>query len=535
MNTPSRPNILWISLEDTTPRFGCYGDPVARTPNIDRLAAGGCRFPNAFSTAGVCAPSRSAIITGMYQTSIGTHHMRTAHTNQHTPDMPTPYSAVPPPYVKTFTEYLRGAGYYCTNNSKTDYQFTPPSTAWDDCSNTGHWRNREEGQPFFSVFNPTVTHESGMWERENGRPLTTNPDDVQLPPYLPDTPKSREALARHYDNLAIADARVGELLAQLEEDGLAENTIVFLWSDHGEGLPRGKRWPYDAGIRIPLIVRWPGELPPDSVSEQLVSLIDLGPTVLSLCGVEAPQHLQGQPFLGLHAREREYIFATRDRYDESYDMVRAVRDKRYKYIRNYYPEKPYLLWIPYRNRHPIMQEMWRIHAAGELEGDAAVMFQYPRPAEELYDVANDLYELNNLASDAAHADVLERMRGTLAQWQSDFGDMGDIPEEQMLARWYPNGEQPKTAAPIFIPISAANPGTEVSESGGRWEAPLLLQLHCATHGASIAWTTDSGDDARWRLYTEPLRIPKGKTTLRAKAVRIGYQESAERAIKVDVV
>lgn len=535
MNTPSRPNILWISLEDTTPRFGCYGDPVARTPNIDRLAAGGCRFPNAFSTAGVCAPSRSAIITGMYQTSIGTHHMRTTHTNQHTPDMPTPYSAVPPPYVKTFTEYLRGAGYYCTNNSKTDYQFTPPSTAWDDCSNTGHWRNREEGQPFFSVFNPTVTHESGMWERENGRPLTTNPDDVQLPPYLPDTPKSREALARHYDNLAIADARVGELLAQLEEDGLAENTIVFLWSDHGEGLPRGKRWPYDAGIRIPLIVRWPGKLPPDSVSQQLVSLIDLGPTVLSLCGVEAPQHLQGQPFLGQHAREREYIFATRDRYDESYDMVRAVRDKRYKYIRNYYPEKPYLLWIPYRNRHPIMQEMWRLHAAGELEGDAAVMFQYPRPAEELYDVANDRYELNNLASDTSHADVLEQMRGALAQWQSDFGDMGDIPEEQMLARWYPNGEQPKTAAPIFIPISAANPGTEVSESGGRWEAPLLLQLHCATHGASIAWTTDSGDDARWRLYTEPLRIPKGKTAVRAKAVRIGYQESAERAITVDVV
>ena len=535
MTTPQRPNILWISLEDTTPRFGCYGDAVARTPNIDRLAAGGCRFPNAFSTAGVCAPSRSAIITGMYQTSIGTHHMRTAHTNRNTPDMPTPYSAVPPPYVKTFTEYLRGAGYYCSNNSKTDYQFTPPSTAWDDCSNTGHWRNREAGQPFFSVFNPTVTHESGMWERDDGRPLTTNPDDVQLPPYLPDTQKSREALARHYDNLATADARVGELLVQLEEDGLAENTIVFLWSDHGEGLPRGKRWPYDAGIRIPLIVRWPGELSPDSVSQQLVSLIDLGPTVLSLCGVEAPQHLQGQPFLGPQKVEREYIFATRDRYDESYDMVRAVRDKRYKYIRNYYPEKPYLLWIPYRNRHPIMQEMWRLYAKGELEGEQAVMFHYPRPAEELYDVENDRYELNNLASNAAHTDVLERMRGALAQWQSDFGDMGDIPEEQMVARWYPDGKQPKTAAPIFIPINASNPGMEVSESGGQWEAPLLLQLHCSTHGASIAWTTDSGDDARWRLYTEPLRLPKGEKTVRAKAVRIGYQESDERAFTCEVV
>ena len=216
-------------------------------------------------------------------------------------------------------------------------------------------------------------------------------------------------------------------------------------------------------------------------------------------------------------------------------MVRAVRDKRYKYIRNYYPEKPYLLWIPYRNRHPIMQEMWRLHAAGKLEGDEAVMFQYPRPAEELYDITDDRYEFNNLASDAAHADVLERMRGALAQWQSDFGDMGDIPEEQMVARWYPGGEQPKTAAPIFIPICAASPGTEVSESGGRWEAPLLLQLHCATHGASMAWTMDSGDDARWRLYTEPLQLPKGETTVRAKAVRIGYQESDERAVTVDVV
>jgi arylsulfatase A-like enzyme len=312
------PNILWISLEDTTPRFGCYGDPIARTPHIDRLAASGRRFPNAFSTAGVCAPSRSAIITGMYQTSIGTHHMRTTHTNRYTPEMPTPYSAVPPHYVKTFTEYLRAAGYYCTNNSKTDYQFPSPITAWDECSDEAHWRNRADGQPFFSVFNPTVTHESGMWPRDD-RPLITDPSAVKLPPYLPDTPKAREALAHHYDNLAIADERVGQILGELRADGLAENTIVFLWSDHGEGLPRGKRWPYDAGIRIPLLVRWPGQLEPGSVCEDLVSLIDLGPTVLSLAGIELPSHLQGQPFLGPRAIQREYVFATRDRYDESYE------------------------------------------------------------------------------------------------------------------------------------------------------------------------------------------------------------------------
>ncbi len=535
MNRTDRPNILWISLEDTTPRFGCYGDPIARTPNIDRLAAGGCRFPNAFSTAGVCAPSRSAIITGMYQTSIGTHHMRTAHTNRNTPDMPTPYSAVPPPYVKTFTEYLRAAGYYCTNNSKTDYQFTPPVTAWDDNSNQGHWRNREAGQPFFSVFNPTVTHESGMWEKPD-RPLTTttNPDDVELPPYLPDTPKARQALARQYDNLATADTRVGELLDQLEEDGLAENTIVFLWSDHGEGLPRGKRWPYDAGIRIPLIVRWNGELSLGSESDQLVSLIDLGPTVLSLCGVQTPQHLQGQPFLGPQTVERDYIFATRDRYDESYDMIRAVRDKKYKYIRNYYPEKPYLLWIPYRNRHPVMQEMWRLYAEDKLEGDQLTMFR-SRPTEELYDVENDKFELNNLAEDTAHANVLERMQGALAQWQSEFGDMGDISEEQMVAKWYPNGTQPQTAPPLFIPINASDPGREPAQENGEWDAPLLLQLHCSTQGASIAYTTERGEDVGWQLYTEPLRLPKGETTVRAKAIRIGYKESDENIFHAEIL
>ncbi len=533
MNTSDRPNILWISIEDTTPRFGCYGDPIARTPNIDRLAAGGCRFPNAFSTAGVCAPSRSAIITGMYQTSIGTHHHRTTHTHESTPDLPTPYSVVPPPYVKTFTEYLRGAGYYCTNNSKTDYQFTPPITAWDDNSNQGHWRNRADGQPFFSVFNPLVTHESGMWERED-RPLITDPDDVELPPYLPDTPKARAALARQYDNLATADARVGELLDQLEADGLAENTIVFLWSDHGEGLPRGKRWPYDAGIRIPLIVRWHEVLNPGSESDQLVSLIDLGPTVLSLCGVQAPQHLQGQPFLGLQKIEREYIFATRDRLDLSYQMLRAVRDKRYKYIRNYYPEQPYLLWDPYRNDHPVMQEMWRLYVEGKLEGDQLVMFQSPRPAEELYDVENDKYELNNLAENAAHADVLKRMRETLTAWQSEFGDMGNISEEEMVAKWYPNGIQPQTASPLFIPINASHPGTVPAHEDGEWEAPLLLQLYCSTQGASIAYTTEQDEDARWQLYTEPLRLPKGETVVRAKAIRIGYKESDEKSLKFTV-
>lgn len=528
-----RPNFLWISFEDTNPFYGCYGDTVARTPNLDRLAAEGCIWTNAFSTAGVCAPARSAIITGMYPISIGTHHMRTTHTNPATPELPTPYSAVVPHYVRCFTEYMRAAGYYCTNNFKTDYQFDPPLTAWDELSKEGHWRNRPDlGQSFFAVFNPTRTHESGMWP-ERCPEITFDPDAMKLPPYFPDTPKVREAMARMYTNIEYNDQILGDLLKQIEEDGLADTTIVFHWSDHGP-LPRGKRWPYDSGIRIPMIVRWPAHLEPGSVSEELVSTIDLGPTVLSLAGIEVPWHMQGQAFLGPRAGPpRTYIYASRDRHDESYDMVRAVRDKHFKYIRNYSPDRPYLLWLPYRNRHPIMQEMWRLYAAGKLDGPQLLMFQ-PRPVEELYDTRRDPYEMHNLAGDAGYERELMRLRQALDAWIREVGDLGQIPEAEMLRRWYPDGKQPETAPPLFVPICEESPGQEAAPEGGTYRGPVLVQLHCATQGASIAYTLEEGDDPHWLLYTTPLRLPQGRTRLRARAVRIGYRESRESAATFNV-
>ena len=529
MPTTDRPNILWVSFEDTNPFYGCYGDPIARTPNVDRLAAGGCRWPNAFSTAGVCAPARSAVITGMYPTSIGTHHMRTAHTNPHAPELPTPYSAVVPHYVKCFPEYLRAAGYYCTNNVKTDYQFDPPLTAWDELSTEAHWRNRPDpAQPFFAVFNPTKTHESGMWP-ENCPEPTFDPDAIRLPPYFPDTPKVRQAMARMYTNIEHNDGILGGLLDQLEEDGLAENTVVFHWSDHGP-LPRGKRWPYDSGIRVPMIVRWPGEIEPGTVSDRLVSTVDLGPTVLSIAGVEVPWHVQGQAFLGpAEAPPREHVFAARDRHDEAYDMVRAARDKRFKYIRNYRPDLPYLSWIPYRNRHPILQEMWRLHAAGKLEGPQTLMFRHPRPVEELYDTLADPWETRNLAADPAFQPELERLRDALDDWRDEVGDLGEVPEAEMVRQWYPDGHRPTTAAPLLVPICEDSPGRDPAPEGGRFRGPVLLQLHCATQGASIAWTFEPGEKPRWQLYTTPLRLPAGRTTVRARAVRIGYHDSPEAA------
>ncbi len=534
MPTSSRPNILWISFEDTSPRFGCYGDPVARTPNVDRLAAEGRLYTRAFSVAGVCSPSRSAIITGLYPPSVGTHHHRTAHTNPFTPEMPTPYGAVLPHYAKMLPEYFRAAGYYCTNNVKADYQFKPPFTAWDDWSKTAHWRNRtDQSQPFFSVFNFEASHESGMWE-ENGAPRT-DPNSLSLPPWIPDTRKCREALARQYDHIADNDTLLGELLTALDEDGLSDNTIVFLWSDHGEGIPRAKRWLYDAGTRIPLIVRWPGRLEPGIINDELVSLIDLGPTILSLSGLEVPCHMQGSPFLGPDAEKRDYVFGCRDRLDEAYDMVRSVRDKRFKYIRNYCPEMSRLPWVPYQNRHPIMQEMWRLHAEGSLEGPQTLLFETSRQAEELYDLDLDPHELQNLARNPESRPHLVRLRAALDDWRDEIGDLGDIDEREMKERWWQGPNQPVTAKPIFVPITTSSPGMEPVDGNITLTGPVLLQLHCATQGASIGWTTGQEAEPSWHLYTGPIRLKTGTTTLRVKAIRIGYLPSEERAASFHVI
>ncbi len=521
-----RPNILWISFEDTNPFYGCYGDAVARTPNLDRLAAQGCRWTHCFSTAGVCAPARSAIITGMYSISIGTHHMRTTHTNPNSPELPTPYSAVVPHYVKCFTEYLRGVGYYCTNNEKTDYQFDVPFTAWDEVGPNAHWRNRSHpDQPFFAVFNPMRTHESGMWPDSCPTP-EFNPQSMKIPPYFPDTIKVREAMARMYTNIERSDRELAKLLQQLEVDGLAEDTYVLHWSDHGP-LPRGKRWPYDSGIHVPLIARGP-DIPAGIIADDLVSTVDLGPTMLSLAGVDIPHHIQGRAFLGPQSKpSRDYIYASRDRHDESYDMVRAVRDRRFKYIRNYRPDLSYLPWVPYQNRHPIIQEMWRLHVDGRLNECQSLMFQSPRPTEELYDTQVDPHETCNLARHPSQKVVLTRLRTALDAWLRDVGDMGEISESDMVFQWYPNRKQPQTSAPLFIPITTDNCEMEPTLSGGVYTCPLLIQLHCATQGASIAYTLGSSNTARWFLYTQPLSIDADKSLLRARAVRIGYRDSIE--------
>ncbi|MDA3963390.1 MAG: sulfatase [Planctomycetota bacterium] len=525
-------NILWISFEDTSPRFGCYGDNIARTPKVDALAAKGLQYNQALTTAAICAPSRCSIITGMYASSIGCHHMRTSRVSEVFPELPTPYDGVPPAYVKCFTEYLRAAGWFCTNNGKTDYQFGNPASAWDlnqitseEDQETAHWRQRPDPtQPFFAVFNLGITHESGQWPSYHRAPAVTDPGTVTLPPYLPDTPVTRRCLAQQYDHIADNDRRVGVLLQQLEDDGLADSTAVFIWSDHGEGLPYRKSWPRYAGVQVPLIVCAPG-VPADTSCDDIVSLIDLGPTVLSLLGQAIPAHMQGQALLGPQARpHRRYAFATRDRIGESYDHMRTVFDQRYTYIRNYLPTTSRGPMQFYRHKHPTYQELYRLEASQELTSDQRWLFT-PRPAEELYDRHQDPHELHNLAADPAQRETLERLRAALTAWQHDSKDMGDIDEVSMVRGWYPAGRQPETTTPMAIPISAEHAGMDhvASNATITASAPLRLLVQSGTQGASTEVRINKGP---WRPCDHALNLSAGNYQVEARAIRYGFAPSA---------
>jgi arylsulfatase A-like enzyme len=501
----SRPNILCITCEDISARLGSYGDTVALTPVLDRLAREGVRFTRMFSVSGVCAPSRSALITGMYPSGIGTNHMRVSHKG--VPGI-QPYEAVPPPYVRPYTEYLRAAGYYTTNNSKTDYQFHSPITAWDENGREAHWKNRPAGMPFFSIFNSTTTHESQVWDRTND-PVVIPPERVLLPPYYPDTLKVRWDVARVYSNIAIMDREVGELLDELDEAGLAEDTIVIWYSDHGGPLPRQKRLVLDSGLHVPFIMRFPGGEHAGTVDDELASFVDIPATILSLAGVQVPEYMQGRPFWGEQkAPPREYIYAARDRLDAQYDATRAVRDKRFEYIRNFKPEVSAYLDVQYRTQMGIMQELLRLRDEGKLDPVQARWFRQPKEKEELYDTVADPYEVHDLARDPAWAGEVERMSRALEEWMARIGDDPLRPEKDLVESMWPGGVQPKTAAPAF------------SWRDGR------VEIECPTEGAAIAYQIDGRGHGpeHWFLYTAPFDAPPG-SAVTATAIRVGYTQS----------
>jgi N-sulfoglucosamine sulfohydrolase len=433
--TAGRPNIVWIVCEDMSPILGCYGDKLAKTPNIDKLAETGIVFRHAYASAPICAPARSCLITGVYPTSLGTPHLRQEQTL--------------PQWMKTFPQYLSESGYFTTNQNKTDFNFSPQGVFDYHKEDLYPWRQRREGQPFFSFFNIGDTHEGPGNSSERHKELTaglpqeafTSPDEVTLPPYYPDTPEMRKIWARYYDLAAAMDAKVGKILKNLEEDGLMDNTIVFFFSDHGHGLPRYKRWLNITGLRVPVVVNIPEKFrhlaknTPGTENHDLISFVDFAPTVLNLSGVAIPEHMNGIPFLGNNLPEpHTHLFASRDRADDMYEVSRAIHEKDFIFVRHYLPHLPYfqpgIINSEGKESHHALQEARR---AGVMPPAGEVMF-HPKPVEELYDLKADPYELNNLASDPVYAGVLEKMRNSLKQEILTTRDACFLFEPEMMIR-----------------------------------------------------------------------------------------------------
>jgi uncharacterized sulfatase len=424
---PTRlPNILWITSEDNGPQLGAYGDAFAVTPNLDRLAHRGMIYTNAWSNAPVCAPARTSIISGVYPTSLGAQHMRSLV------EMPSG--------MRMYPQFLREVGYYCTNNSKEDYNLVKPGEIWDESSSKAHFRNRPDGRPFFSIFNITTTHESQI--RKRPHTPVHDPLKVRVPAYHPDTPEVRQAWAQYYDKMTEMDTEAGAILAQLQEDGLAEDTIVFYYGDHGPGMPRSKRYPYNSGLLVPMIVYIPekyADLAPSDYtaggsSSRPVAFVDLAPTVLSLAGIDPPDYMQGDAFLGPYAQApRAFNFGFRGRMDERIDMTRSVRDDRYVYLRNYNPHKIYGQYVDYMFQTPTTQVWHQLFLQGKL-APAQSRFWETKPYEELYDLETDPDETVNLIGRPELQAEADRLRSALDQHLEQVRDLGFLPEAEFHKR-----------------------------------------------------------------------------------------------------
>ncbi|MBL9202502.1 MAG: sulfatase [Opitutaceae bacterium] len=438
----TKPNILFILAEDIGPQLGCYGVPLVSTPNLDNLAARGVRYTHAFTTAPVCSASRSAYMTAMYQTTIGAHQHRTWQWNK----QPLPAG------VRMITDYFRDAGYYTANLSagagkaakkagggltgssgagKTDFNFLTPAPPFDGTD----WAGRKPGQPFFAQITITESHKGPGWvfARSKDAPIPhVDAAKVKLPPYYPDHPVAREEYANYLDAIALMDSYVGELLARLERDGLANNTIVVFVGDNGQCLFRSKQFLYDGGIHIPLLIAWPDRRRAGTVDGQMVSSIDVSAAMLGFAGVKPNSVMQGRDFLAAGTSPRTHIFAARDRMDSSTDRMRAVRTPQWKYIRNYFPGIPYMQHNAYKeNQYPTWNLVKQLAREGKLTREAALFAADHKPVEELFDLSADPHEVKNLALDPAHSAKLRDLRALVDRWVVESGDKGGAIEDPL--------------------------------------------------------------------------------------------------------
>ncbi|MDH5382481.1 MAG: sulfatase [Cyclobacteriaceae bacterium] len=535
LNSIFQPNILWLVAEDLSPYIPVYGDSSIQTPTLSRLAEEGVIFTNVYSPSGVCSPSRYALSTGRYPISDGADNMRNQNSDERLATLGLiSYEVVPPPEVKMMSQVLRENGYFTSNNAKEDYQYAPVVTAWDERGNKAHWRNRKPGQPFFSVFNFEITHESQFFTPdgrgklryflnepfigENGVVDSTLwnyslPDSIKLPvpPYLQDTEVVQKDLRTMYRNIQIMDRQVQVVLNQLEEDGLLDSTIVIWYSDHGGPLPRQKRLMYESGLKVPMIIRYPEKLKAGTSDDQLISFLDFAPTMFSYAGIQPPDYLQGFAFDGpfKEKSERRYIHAASDRLDEHYDRIRAVKDERYKYIRNYYPDKPYYLPLGYRENIPTMQELLRMNKEGLLNEAQAQWFRQEKPMEELFDTWEDPHELNNLVENPDYGEILVRLREECNIWINEVGDYGNIPEKDILEKFWPERKQPVCQPPT------------ISKEGE------FRVITCSDPGCVIGYQlVKEGEEPGkvWYPYTQPVSAVEGIHIV-AIADRIGWAPS----------
>ncbi len=513
-DTPSKeekqnqPNIIWLVAEDQSPQwFPMYGDSTIALPNLQQLSNDGVIFDNAYSPVPVCAPARSAIITGLYPTTLGTHNMRThaswrGKNNEPTIGIPS-YSPLVPEGVKMFTEYLRKEGYYCANGPKEDYNFAKTDAAWDESSPRRHWRKKEADQPFFTVFNFAVCHESQIWKRGKDS-LFVSPDEVQIPPYFPDNDVVRHDIAVNYSNLKRLDDQIGEVIAQLKEDGLYENSYIFFYGDHGGPFPRHKRALYETGTKVPMVIKFPGQENAGTRDDQFMSFIDLAPSVLSIAGIEPPKVMQGVALFGEfeNAKKPKYIYYSSDRFDEKYDRLRAIRSENMKYIHSFDTTISHAMAVSYREQMPMMQNLRELYASNQLNEEQALWLHPTKPQEELYDLKKDPWELHNLAQDPAYRDSLLHFRKLLKDWIKETNDLGEVLEKELISRWLVDEEQPK-----LKPLELVE-----SEKG--------IELVAPKNDATIVWKVP--EDSIWQVYTSPL--PKN-TVFDAKAERIGYLDT----------
>jgi arylsulfatase A-like enzyme len=496
---PARPNILWITSEDNAAHWlGCYGNLEAQTPRLDALAARGVRFTRAYANAPVCATARSTIINGAHAVTQGTQHMRSRH--------PIPAE------FKSYVTFLREQGYYCVNNAKTDYNFKGDDRAfWDECSNRAHYRNRPEGKPFFAIFNLMTTHESQLFpanlrqKRANGiipaRPRL-NPETLQLPPHVPDLPAMRADFAVYHDLMTAMDQEVGRLLDELQASGLAGDTIVFYYSDHGGATPRGKRYLEDTGTRVPLLLhvpeKWRSLSPfaPGTVTDELVSFVDLGPTLLSLVGVKPSLAMQGRPFLGPHREAlstNAVVFLYADRFDETYGMRRGLTDGRWKYIRRFTPHLPAAPYSDYALGMSSWRAWQQAAAAGRLTGEHAHIWRPGQVVEQLFDLERDPWETNNLAADPAQADRLAAWRNRLRQTMLETRDTGlvpepmfnELPDGQTVHEFVRRADFDYAAALELAFLASARDARHLPALRKALEATDAVQRYWAAHGCLL--------------------------------------------------